>query len=485
MKVTPGTVLTVGGGVSLTLRNITFEGAANNTTPLLKVGTGGKLILEDGVRLINNITTADAGGVWVNGGALILNSGVEITGMAARQAGGVLVSALGNFIMNGGTIGGEDHGNTAAEENGGGGVLVASGSFEMNGGTIEHNSALEKFSGGGVCVLQTGTFNLNLGAIKYNTAEAADSGGGVCIISDDNNYEMNFVMNGAKARIEYNTAAEVRSGGGLYGRGFQINRGTIAHNTAEAEYSGGGVFATRGQLSGGTIAYNEAKAKHSGGGVYANGQPFGVRSGEITHNIARETDSGGGVYAAGSLSLTGGALMYNTACKTYSGGGVYVADGGSIFNDPGIQMMGLRNNTAYGGDSGGGLYVADGGRSSFQNAEIQGNTTPDIMQSKNYNCGVYVKSTLKGAFGIYLGTKVGSDNIVFLSNGATIWLWHPSAPGGIIAIIKHENLLPGTLLFRAERAEDLVYCTMYFDYGGPGYITTTGADWEWYGTYTE
>jgi hypothetical protein len=464
MKVTPGTVLTVGGGVSLTLRNITFEGAANNTTPLLKVGAGGKLILEDGVKLINNITTADAGGVWVNGGALILNSGVEITGMEARRAGGVLVDALGNFIMSGGTIGRKDYGNTASEENGGGGVLVASGSFDMNGGTIEHNSALEKFSGGGVCVLREGTFNLNIGTLKKNTAQEVDSGGGVCVISDYNDV-VNFVMNGAGALIDDNTAKKARSGGGLYGGGLQINSGTIAHNKAEAEYSGGGVFSRGGQLNGGTIAENTAWGNASGGGVcVANSRNFSVTAGAITGNIAQGAGSGGGVYV----------------------------DDNGLFElgvTSGSHTTEVKDNIAYGADSGGGVYVA-GWTRIYDLAEIQGNKTPT---QGVYNCGVYVENTAPKAFEIDGSAKVTDDNIVFLAEDAVINFGRLRIlDGEFSANIIHENPISGItrLLWTNDiRTVNGDYVNKFLYNGSSGKITPeqgTGGDASyWYGIYTE
>jgi hypothetical protein len=484
IKVKAGVVLTVGGGVSLTLRNITFEGVDNNTAPLLKVGAGGKLILEDGTKLINNKTTASAGGVWVNNGALILNSGVEITGMEARQGGGVLVDALGNFIMNGGII----DSNTVFEEKAGGGVLVASGSFDMNGGTIQYNSAAAGSSGGGVCILQKGTFNLNLGTIKENTAQGPDSGGGVCVISDYNDV-VNFVMNGAETSIENNTAKEVRSGGGIYcyGGDFRINRGTITNNEAQGEHSGGGMFVKNsdfGKLSGATIQANYAAAGNSGGGVYVADEHFNFFGGEITGNIAQETDSGGGVYVAGGEFLFyRGDLKGNTAYGADSGGGVYVA--GGTFSDNKIPAtMVIEGNIAYGADSGGGAYVAGG---TFNpRGTIRGNTTPGM----NYNCGVYVKSTSDSAFQMIHDAKVADDNMVFLSSGAVIHFANLYvSPGEIIATIIHENPISGiTRLLRTYTIykDDL----NKFQYGiASGSITPVqGTSMEasyWYGIYKE
>jgi hypothetical protein len=521
MKVKAGAVLTVGGGVTLTLRNITFEGVSNNTTPLLKVGAGGKLILEDGVKLINNkTTTADAGGVWVNNGALILNDGVEITGMEARRGGGVLVDAFGNFIMNGGIIGRKDYGNTASEENGGGGVLVASGSFDMNGGTIQWNSAAAGSSGGGVCVLQKGTFNMNLGTIKKNTAHEVDSGGGVCIISDYNDM-VNFVMNGAEVLIDGNTAKKARSGGGVYCYGensngnFYINRGTITNNEAQAEHSGGGVFVKNGKLNGGIIQGNDAAAGSSGGGVYISDGSFYISDGSITGNIAHETDSGGGVYIAamggltfyagkitsniaeeassgggiytsGGVSFIGGEIKENIAQGADSGGGVYII-GGQFWDPPASGTIVIEENIASGADSGGGAYVAGG---IFNpRGTIRGNTTPGIS---GYDYGVYVKSSSGEAFTMEFDAKVADDNIVFLSSGAVIYISGLRvSPGEIIATIIHESPISGTTpLLRAHNSrKDDFDKFQYIPHIPPIYVTpvqgTGGDTLYWYGIYTE
>jgi hypothetical protein len=513
MKLKAGAVLTVGGGVTLTLRNISFEGVDNNTMPLLKVWVGGKLILEDGVKLINNKTTADAGGVWVNNGALIINSGVEIKGMEARRGGGVLIDALGNFIMNGGII----DNNTASEGNGGGGVLVASGSFDMNGGTIQNNRAAAGSSGGGVCILQKGTFNLNLGTLKENTAQESDSGGGVCLISDNNNM-INFVMNGAGACIERNTANKARSGGGIYCYGesynenFHINRGTITNNKAKAEHSGGGVFVKNGKLSGGTIRDNYASAANSGGGAYIMDGTFSVYDGSIEANRARGLNSGGGVYvASGGLNFFGGAIKDNVAQEVHSGGGVYVVGGvqyyggelkGNIaqeaYSGGGVYMAGgnfsdsaaygltvIEGNIAYEAYSGGGVYVAAGGFN--PRGKIRGNFTPGM----GYNCGVYVKSTANGAFTMEYDAKVANDNLVFLSDGAMIYVGSLRASSGdTVATIIHEAPVSGiTALLRSYTEGTMISHIGKFQYGIPsGYIDSTpvlGGDGYYYGIYKE
>jgi hypothetical protein len=127
---TRGSVITVGNGVTLTLKNITFAGTATNNTPLIRVNTGGKLVLEDGAVITGNGNTTTA---------------------SANAGGGVLVDG-GTLVMTGGTISGNTLSNLTF---GGGGVRLAnSGTFIMSGGTISDNKAT---NGGGV-YLMSGTF---------------------------------------------------------------------------------------------------------------------------------------------------------------------------------------------------------------------------------------------------------------------------------------------------------------------------------------
>ncbi|MFP3090414.1 hypothetical protein LQZ21_08820 [Treponema sp. TIM-1] len=184
----PGTLLTIGGGVTLSLQNITLEGHNANNAPLVTVRPGGRLILGTGAVLANNQSAGNAGGVWVNGGTLVLNNGGVIKKMSAAASGsggGVLLDANGWFYLNDGIIGGEssEDGNTVSGPDSGGGLLVKSGTVDMNGGTIQYNKAAGEHSGGGVYLtgdnLNKGTFNHNGGLITDNTADGSDSGGGV------------------------------------------------------------------------------------------------------------------------------------------------------------------------------------------------------------------------------------------------------------------------------------------------------------------
>jgi hypothetical protein len=69
-------LITVDSGVTLTLKNITFKGIDNNTAPLIKVMTGGALVLDTGAVLTENKNPdSNGGGVSVEGGTLTMKAG--------------------------------------------------------------------------------------------------------------------------------------------------------------------------------------------------------------------------------------------------------------------------------------------------------------------------------------------------------------------------------------------------------------------------
>jgi hypothetical protein len=304
-----GKFLTVGKGVTLTLQNISLRGANKNNSPLVEVESGGTLILGTGAVLKENRSSGDAGGVWVNGGKLIMNAGAEIKNMTAQQGGGVLISA-GEFIMYDGII----QANHVMPDrktfsNIGGGVLNTGGTFIMYNGSISGNFANNGINpspnisigiGGGVFNGGKGIFTMNNGVIEGNRGDSSANfnvdiiiGGGVC------NSNAAFTMN--NGFIRGNTAAE---------NGF-----------AEGGNAGGGVF--NGQLgifnmNGGTIggegkAANQAQVYgYRSHGVF-NANVFTMSGGIITgHTDDPATDPrsmNNGVFNSGTFIMTGPATV--------------------------------------------------------------------------------------------------------------------------------------------------------------------------------
>ena len=198
-----GRALTVGANQTVILRDLELSGrgsANSNNTALVWVESAGTLEMRGSAGIIDNYNQATAtsgvngsaygGGVYVNGGTLIMRDSARISGNAARIlsnqnlnyfGGGVYVTGGGTIKMFGGTIGGETGSSanvvltySTGSNNCGAGVYIDAGSaFEMGGGMIIGNGAVNTTGtingrGGGVFVVSGGTFRITDGIIAGN-----------------------------------------------------------------------------------------------------------------------------------------------------------------------------------------------------------------------------------------------------------------------------------------------------------------------------
>jgi parallel beta-helix repeat protein len=316
-----GSMFTIASGVTLTLgNNVTLQGRSSNDAALVRINSGGTLVMETGSIIRGNTLTG------------------------TEMGSGVVV--FGTFTMNGGTI----SGNTASG-NSGGGVHVYE-TFTMNGGTISGNTAI---SGGGVSAF--GTFTMNGGTISSNTASS--SGGGM-------ESSGNFIMNSGE--ISGNTVTNTSSssgssssasGGGVYfyGNSFVMNGGKISNNKVTSTY---------GDALGGGVLFN-------------NDGPFTMTNGEISNNSATTSvtgsssiySAGGGVYQNyGTFTMSGGIISGNTASR---GGGVFTGrtfriTNGTIYGSNEATTS-LRNTASSGGAA---LYLGSYGTT--QRGTLNGST---------------------------------------------------------------------------------------------------------------
>jgi uncharacterized repeat protein (TIGR02543 family) len=231
--------LTIGSGVTITLKNITFK-----TVPFT-VAAGGTLVLDNGAVIRGNVAT----GIMVNGGTLEMKTGALVTenGISdVRNIGsGVRLEGTGSiFTMNGGEI----SGNKATGLNwfyDGGGVAIRSAGavFTMNGGSIHDNTSGSY--GGGILVgpdSNNCTLKLTGGEI-YNNRGVGFDGGGIYIHS---NLNATFNMSGGK--IRNNTSLWGGSGVHIADSftSFTMTGGEIYANTTTNDSFGdtGGVVGT-------------------------------------------------------------------------------------------------------------------------------------------------------------------------------------------------------------------------------------------------
>ena len=236
-----GALVQVASGGNLTLENIVMDGQlVDANTALINVNTGGKLTINEGTVLKNNVH---------------VGSGYRFGGAVYNQ---------GETVMNGGSI----EGNEACY---GGGVALQGGTFQMLGGQISGNKAITYSAGsitfngcgGGVVVVGGGKFTLGSEdgdanpVISSNTSQG--SGGGISVgtyfFLDDWVFDSGRVLKDTR---------------------FEMYGGAIDNN--EANYSGGGVFVQtshKAYVYGGAITNNTAKCNAAiyfgGGGIYVNG----------------------------------------------------------------------------------------------------------------------------------------------------------------------------------------------------------------------
>jgi len=143
-----GRLFDIVSGVTLVLdENVTLNGVSSNSYHLVRVNSGGTLVMNTGSVITGN-TNAHAS-------------------CCCNRGGGVRVNSGGTLNM----FGGEISGNVSSSwswDGLGGGVFVAGGTFNMRGGAISGNHA--DWVGGGV--LNEGTFRISDGIIHgNNTAE--------------------------------------------------------------------------------------------------------------------------------------------------------------------------------------------------------------------------------------------------------------------------------------------------------------------------
>jgi len=246
--------LSYSGKNNITVR---IKGIGSNRTvnlstngSMFSVKSGVTLILVDNITLIGrNANIASL--VYVDGGNLIINSGITITG------------------------------NNAGNSNYSGGIYVSSGSVTMNGGTISGNSAIS----GGAIEIYNGTFTMLGGIVSENTVKAKNNaggcGGGINVVGG------NFIISGGVVCDNIGDA-----GGGIFvnnSGALTIDGGIIRGNFADR---GGGVFINSNgtvTMNGGLI--NGNKAISQGGGIEDSGN-FTMHGGVISGNTASR---GGGI----------------------------------------------------------------------------------------------------------------------------------------------------------------------------------------------
>jgi predicted outer membrane repeat protein len=347
--------ITVGAGITFTLKNIKF------TTLPLTVAAGGKLILgNEGDAAGSAVVQSNAGaGITVNGGTLELKAGALVKD---NHASGIVLENGSHFTMTGGEISGNEVNDGGSFYGYGGGVLMkgANSVFTMDGGVIKENKAVASsltitfYLGGGVAIIDGGTFTMIGGSISEN--KAGHSGGGVYMEGDGGT----FIMTGGS--ISENGMDSGGFGGGVYAEGdgvsFTLDGGVITGN--KAAYGAGvwiGGEGTTFTMDSGAISGNNAIGGYGGGVRLNGGVSFTMNGGEISGNT---TDGrGGGILMGGTtvLNMTGGDIKGNTA--VLEGGGVRLGSTTELTGNPSIGAKDAGRGSIWGNTASTGPDVYD------------------------------------------------------------------------------------------------------------------------------
>lgn len=386
----PDATLIMNSGVKLMNNNSTSGGAA--------VIVHGDFTMNGGVIDDNESTATEGGAIYIQsmgrmtmtGGTISNNkcSSANTDGNVNKDAGAIYVVGGGNFDMQGGTI-------TDNSAQAGGAILLAYSNtstvatMTMSGGTISNNTA--RTSGGAVFVHANAELTMTGGTISGNTAAA---GGGVCVYINTNSYGSgkhagSGYMTLSGGTIKGNTATST-GGGGVYVAGeFTMNSGTIDSNVTSAGFGGGAYIAATGKMTlvDGTISNNACTSVNTSGNtnkdagaIYiVEGGSLDMQGGSITGNTAQ---SGAAILTYGTVTMSGGSITGNTA--RVNGGAIFIHCTGTFKMVAGT----ISGNTA---QNGGAVYLhqntTGAGTMTMSGGEISGNTA--IVTGG----GVYRKTT--------------------------------------------------------------------------------------------
>jgi parallel beta-helix repeat protein/predicted outer membrane repeat protein len=300
--------------------------------------------------VINNLATADGGGVGMENGAstpwaLTINNSTIANNRAGDAGGGVETDGSGKVVINPGTV---ISGNTSVNQGAGiwpdaiqVGNVFQSASLNVSGTFIGHNKALSAGGGGGIGNAGNGLVTILNSTLADNFAGATGGGFG-----DENAQGSLVVLN---STFLDNTATG--NGGGIAAGGPVTS---IANTEIDGNTSGG-----------------------LGGGLFANGVKLTVQNTTLTDNTA--SGNGGGI----ELETTGAGLFQgSTITNTTVTGNTALnnagANGGGIDADSGFTGdLLLLNDTmnANFASVGGGIFWAATAGSNFglQNTIVAGN----------------------------------------------------------------------------------------------------------------
>ena len=520
---TQGPLFNIPSGVTLVLNDITLVGrsgplvAAQNTSPLVLIGTGGTLRMNDGATITGNINnTADSGGgVSVSSGGMFEMRGGAISGNIAQFGGGVFVSNGGAFRISGGTVHGNEDTVSAELRNttrdGAGASLGNLGTTQF--GTFDGTG---HFSSTGCLGTNNRTITVTGGVFDIpprlgDTDPLADRLAWLLAfdVGDD---DITFYLHDneslspveALLPVGNRTITFIGVGGNrsisLSANGvlFTVNPGTtlvLEDVTLVGRRVGGNGNANNNNHlvrvnDGGTLLMHAGSAVTGnnntstvaadlGGGVRVNaGGTFILDGGEISGNTAGATaTSAGGVHVAagGTFEMLSGEISGNSTSASTSAGGVIVVGGvagSGIFNMRGGEISG---NTSTAGAIGAGGVMVHGAPAihaffNMYGGTISGNSASTASAAPNIAGGVRVGGTGAGSTFNMRGGTISDNEATAVANAA----------GGVNVGSANFFRISDGVIYGIDATADIMNAS---NNGSAALLRGTAATGAWYGTF--
>ena len=469
-----GGAMSIESGGQVTTHDWVAIGIDGTTINRAGLDGGGVRIQGSGSRLTINASSAlsylssnwadrDGGGIYVNGGEVVLNGFIDppwgerlmlSSNVADADSNGTGVGG-GICAVNGATVQADEtyvYWNSARN---GGGLYLDSSTVTGDDVRIQYNSVDE--DGGGVWAGSGSTVSLNndsevggWGGIRPN--EAGDNGGGI------------YAEGGADVSLDASVVrgnSSYARGGGIYLTGasaFTATNGTLIerNETPFPGVEGGGIYAagpgTQVMIDSSTVATNTTATR--GGGLYVgDGARATIRSDSIVHSnwTTDPVDGGGGACASGADSAL-------NVSDSWFYGNTSATDGGGILNISGTVSLdgaAIWLNTADRNGGGilnrGGTTIIDGGAVVLNTADQNGggvyNSLGTVAVNDNW---VWLNRALNGAGGGLYSDGAGQN--VDITGCSFLWNSAPAGDGG--AISAHRTDLSVDRSYFTENSSD-------------------------------
>jgi hypothetical protein len=251
-------------------KNLTITGASTLGRATLDGNNAGSVLtVNSGVVTLNGLTITNGnggagGGIFNNGGALIVNNS-SVNGNAGANTGGIF--NLGTLTLNNSNV----NGNTGLYT---GGIVNPNGTLTLNNSTVTGNTSTETFDNGDAGGINNGgTLTVKNSVVEGNTARGRGGAGGILtygmLTVEDSSVKGNAGGNGDAGGIRESS---------FYGpQGVTLINSSVSGNTTTGR--GGGIYNDSGNtltLNNSTVTGNSAV---SGGGIYNLGTLIGAVAG--------------------------------------------------------------------------------------------------------------------------------------------------------------------------------------------------------------